>query len=97
VRSQRRLVVPPAQVRAVRPHRLLRRLALAACDPACPRAGTSVDPVVRAWWGLVLQLRRWAALWGARPCSAAISPGRAAGARSARSRARWLAVTPALV
>ena len=42
------MVVPPAALRAVRPHRLLRHVALAARDRACGELGTSGRPIVRA-------------------------------------------------
>ena len=46
VRRRRRLVVPPAPLRPVRAHRLLRHLALAARDRARPATG---HPFIRSF------------------------------------------------
>src|SRR6266566_1321986 len=44
----RRLVVSPAPLRALRPHRLLRLVALAAREPPCFRSAASGRPKLRA-------------------------------------------------
>lgn len=56
VRRQRWLVVSPAPVCAVRPYRLLRHLAIAACQRACGRDWSSAHPELRARRGVVLEL-----------------------------------------
>ena len=52
-----RLVVSPPSVRALRPHRLLRHVAVAARSPACRRRAAPDRSELRAGRGLVLRLR----------------------------------------
>jgi hypothetical protein len=74
------LVVPPAPLRALRAHRLLRLIAVAACDSTRGGSPASGCPELRAWRGLVLGLRDRAVPGGSPPRSAASSPARPAGA-----------------
>ena len=56
VRERQRLVVPPAPLRGVRAHRVLRQLAVAARQRARGRRRAPADPQLRAGRGLVLEL-----------------------------------------
>jgi hypothetical protein len=96
VPRHRRLVVPPATLRAVRPCRLLRLVAVAACQPPCRRPATPDRPELRARRGLVLGLRDRGVPRGSRARSTATSPARPARARTRRARATGLGAAATL-
>src|SRR5450759_3627611 len=80
----------------MRAHRLLRLLAIAARKQACGRSRTSARTQLRAWRGVVLELRRRAVLRRSVACIPRASPDRAAGPRTRREGAGGLAEPPAL-
>src|SRR5499427_763565 len=97
VRGERRLVVPPAPVRPMRAHRLLRLLTGPAREPSCSRFRAPGDPEFRAGRVMVLELRREPDVrQRPGPGTAGASPARAAGARPGRPGTPRLAVPPAL-
>src|SRR5688500_19956886 len=81
----------------MRPCRLLRLVAVAACQPPRRERSASGDPELRARRGLVLGLHDGAASRGAGPGSASPSPARPARARTSRARARRLGAAAALI
>src|SRR6478752_9664671 len=94
--GRRRVVVPPAPLRPVRAHRLLRQLTRAARQRPFATVGSPADPELRTGRGLVLELPGWAVLQRPGPVPAAQPPGRPAGAGPGRARARRLAQPAAL-
>src|SRR6266516_1802291 len=97
VRRDRRLVVPPATLYAVRAHRLLRLLAGPARQRARGGHRAPADPELRAGRVVVLELRREPHVRKRPGPGPARAPSRRpAGARPGRPRARRLAVPAAL-
>lgn len=94
--GQPRLVVPSAALRPVRPCRLLRLVAVAACEPACVRGRPPDRPDLRARRGLVLGLPARTAPRRAGARAAAAPPTRATGAGASGPGATRLAATAPL-
>src|ERR1017187_800710 len=96
MRRGQRVVGPPAAVRAVRAHRVLRHLPCAARVRPCGRQRAPVHPQLRARRRLVLQLRVQGHVRGAGAGTAGESPACPAGARARRTGAGRLALPRAL-
>src|SRR5260370_874505 len=97
MRGERRVVVPPAPVRSVRAHRLLRHLTVPARERARRPDRTPDCRELRAGRGLVLELPG-AGVLRARPATrpARTPSGLSAGARPGRTRATGLALPHSL-
>src|SRR5262245_34130602 len=96
VPGDRRLVVPPPSLRPMRPHRLLRLVAVAARPRARRRLGASCRVQLRTGRGLVLELRRFRVRVRTGARSPGAPPARPAGPGPARAGAVRLADAPAL-
>ena len=93
---QRRLVVPPAPLRALRSHRLLRLVAEPARNGTCQSDGPHSHKKLRAWRRLVLRLQNRRSA-GRSSVSAARAPSaQSTDARSCRQGAARLATPPPL-
>src|SRR5690606_32497185 len=96
VRRRGRLVGPPAPVRAVRPHRLLRLVSGPARDRALPRDRPPAGPQLRAGRGLVLGLPHERAAGGPRPARTPAPAARPGGPRPRGAGPGGLARAPPL-
>src|SRR5947207_2005612 len=94
--SLRRLVVPPATLRQVRPRRLLRLLAVTARERPRGGGGAPGRPELRTGRGLVLGLRTRGLRRRSAARPAAPPPARSTGPRSGGPGAAGLAMAVAL-
>ena len=94
--GRRWLVVPSPPLRALRPHRVLRLVPLAARESPCSRRAPSGHPKLRAGRRLVLGLRARGRFRRSRPCLTPPSPARPASAGTSGPRSVGLAGETAL-